>query len=310
MIVCTRNRAASLAAVLDDLSRELPLRGELVVVDQSDPEGVGADALVARWPGLARRTRVLRDPGRGLPRARNVGLSAARAPVVLFLDDDVRLFPGCVAAHLAAYADPGVGGATGRVLEASCRPNARAPTNRLGPGGRVRVNLDGVEEAALGTLKGCSMSFRASALRAVGPCDEGYGGTAFLEDADWSTRVRRAGHALRFLPGAALVHLSAPTGGCRLPSGRAVERARFRNTGRFVRLHRPWSAPRVLATFAAIACKRAAEARALRLAPELLVALWEGWWHADPRAPRPAAGVRVDASGSASASVGKHEPEV
>ena len=115
------------------------------------------------------------------------------------------------------------------------------------------------------------------ALQTAGPCDAAYEGTAFLEDADWSTRVRRLGWRLRFVPEAELTHLSLPMGGCRAPDPLAAEVSRFHNTGLFVRRHRPWSWPIVQSTFAAIAVKRAAAWRRPGAVATLLGALRRGW---------------------------------
>jgi GT2 family glycosyltransferase len=217
------------------------------------------------------------DPGRGLPRARNLGVELTRGDVVWFLDDDVRLRPGCLEAHRRAYADPWVGGVTGRIDEVIVRPNSRRLRNGIGLGGRVRTRLDGDRPAPLETLKGANMSMRRAALRSAGPCDEGLRGTALLEDAEWSTRVAALGWRLRFEPAAAVVHLSLPAGGCRVADPLATERWRFHNTARFIRRHRPHQQLRVTATFALIAARRAWQWRDPGAVGALIRAWREGW---------------------------------
>jgi GT2 family glycosyltransferase len=242
VVICTRNRAASLADAVADVQRQLGPEDELLVVDQSDDP--------VDLPGV----RVLRDGLRGLPRARNLGLAATTRPIVWFVDDDVRLRPGCLEAHRAAYADRWVGGVTGAIDEVGASPNAATTRNDVGWDGRVHTRLTGDRAVSLGTLKGANMSFRRVALLAAGPCDEGFGGSAFLEDADWSARVAALGWKLRFEPAAALVHLVAPAGGCRVDDREAW---RFYNTARFVRRHQAWTAPFVALTFGAIAARGA-----------------------------------------------------
>lgn len=264
VVICTRDRPDRLRRVLADLREQPP--DELVVVDQSER--------VQPIEGL----RHVVDEGRGLPRARNLGLRQVDSEVVLFLDDDVLLLPGCVDAHRRAYEDPRVGGVVGRIVERTLRPNARSTTNRLDRAGRVRTNLEGREPVPIETLKGANMSFRRSALLEAGGFDEGYAGTAFLEDADASVRVARRGWSLRFEPDAAVVHLSEPTGGVRVGDRLRTEWWRFHNTGRFVRLHRGRAAvlPMALA-FTAVAVRRAAEWRQPEALPKLLRALHRGW---------------------------------
>lgn len=276
IVLCTLGRPRSILRLLKQVAAQLPAQTEICVVDQSNE----AESTI-----LVRGIAVLEDPrveyihqAPGLAAARNTGIARTQAPLVLFLDDDVELLPGCLEGHVAAFRDPRIGGVVGRIEEQRLQPNVAFRTNRVGLGGRVQVNLQTRESGAIETLKGCNMSFRRQALQQAGPFDPGFAGTAFLEDADMSTRVRAAGWQLWFSAHAAVVHHSAPNGGVRPGSRMAQEWWRFHNTGRFVRRHRsaltwPW----VGATFAGVAAKRAAEWRSVRAAPRLLGALVKGW---------------------------------
>lgn len=278
VVVCTYEREAALADALADVRTELAggalASAEVVVVDQgADPAAVRA-VVTAHGPEGARV--VWTEPG--LPRARNVGLAETTAPVVVFFDDDVRLHPGAIAAHLAAYRDPRVGGVVGRIDERVVRPNARRVTNRVDRVGRIRTRLDGAVGQPIETLKGCNLSVRRSALARVGGFDPGFAGTSFLEDADLSERLRADGWALWFEPAARVIHLSAPSGGVRQRDPLGAERWRFHNTGRFVRKHRgPAAALATALAFGAIACRRAWERRDPTVAPRLVAALARGW---------------------------------
>ena len=87
---------------------------ELLVVDQSDPDGRAAnERFLAEIADP--RVRYLHLPVKGLPNARNEGLARATGDVVLFLDDDVILLDdGFLDAHLGPYReDPRLGGLTG-----------------------------------------------------------------------------------------------------------------------------------------------------------------------------------------------------
>jgi len=285
VIVPTLDRPESIRRVLREVLDQAGADVEVVAVDQSAPD---ERAALRRWAmerGDPRLTVVERDEP-GLPAARNAGVAATTAPIVVFLDDDVTLDPGCLGAHVAAYVDPTVGGVVGRIREERLRSNAPSPTCRIGLDGRTRVGLDGDTSGEVETVKGANMSFRRAALHDAGPFDAAYRGTALLEDADLSTRVRRAGWRLVFVPEAAIIHHHHPTGGVRMGADAQTERWRFHNTGLFMARHR--SVPAVLpalATFGAIAVARAVRWRDPIAAPRL-VREWIKGWAEGRRPPR------------------------
>lgn len=274
VIVCTRHRPWAVRDVVHDVLAQLPLGADLLVVDQSDDSRDTAAFLAACGDA---RVRHLPMAALGLPAARNRGVAETQGALVWFLDDDVRLAEGCAAAMVAAFAELDVGGVVGRIHERTVRANAPGTVNEVGPDGRVRTNLTGAHACDVATLKGANMAYRREALADAGPCDERFVGTAFLEDADWSTRVAMAGWRLRYAPDAAVWHLSLPTGGCRVADAAEVERWRFHHTGYFVARHRRGDVLRVQATFAAIALKRALAWRDPAAPVRLMDALWAGY---------------------------------
>lgn len=107
-------------ALLSQSAREI----EVVVVDQStratDAERRELDALAQ----ADQRLRVLRHPPLGGARARNVGVTAARGEILLFIDDDdLPVGDGWIAAHLGHYDDPLCLGVTGRQIHDPGEPS-------------------------------------------------------------------------------------------------------------------------------------------------------------------------------------------
>ncbi len=102
VVIPTRNRAALLAESLASLARQTVDRTafEVVVVSDGSTDGT---ADVCR--GLSDRLRLtlVESPQSGIAVAKNIGVDAAAAPLVLFFDDDDVADPGLVAAHLAAH---------------------------------------------------------------------------------------------------------------------------------------------------------------------------------------------------------------
>src|SRR6476660_4451418 len=98
VIVPTRNRSGLLRALLSDLSAQDAghLAFEILVVDNASRDDTRAVALAVavRDP----RMRYIYEPNRGASLARNRGIAAARAPIVAFIDDDVRPAPDWVRA--------------------------------------------------------------------------------------------------------------------------------------------------------------------------------------------------------------------
>lgn len=250
---------------------------DLWVIDQSDPDGrSGNEALVAELADA--RLHYLHVARKGLPNARNEALARINCRFVLFLDDDVILMrPDFLASHVGAFANPKVGGVSGRVVERSVRPNVAYVAAHLSPGGRTLTNLWGTEPQEILGLKGANMSYRMEAVRQVGGFDRNYTGTALLEDTDYSWRVHQAGWTLWYEPRAELIHLSALTGGVRVEDELRGETSRFRSTAYFVRKHRGMAGvARFAATFGAIALARAVRWRDPSAVTSLLAAAQEG----------------------------------
>ncbi len=103
MVIPTRARPGPLARCIAALVRQTlaPAATQIVVVFDGPPESP-PDSMPAlpEHPGLVTITA----PRLGNAHAKNVGIEAARAPVVLFLNDDVLPAPGLLAAHLDAHA--------------------------------------------------------------------------------------------------------------------------------------------------------------------------------------------------------------
>ena len=189
---------------------------ELIVVDQTQKPFAYLQQLSQQQP---EQIKYLRIETRGLPNARNVGITAARGDIVLFVDDDVIPEPGFLAAHLTAYTDATVGGVAGRIVESIPRPKtlaAGAPIGRVRRlDGRITRGFENLLAMDVDHAPGGNMSWRRELLLTIGGFDRRFGGTAHLEESDVSLRVRAQGYRIRFVPQASLTHLSLQVGGCR-----------------------------------------------------------------------------------------------
>jgi GT2 family glycosyltransferase len=212
VVVCTRDRSASLARCLASLARLDPPAAEVVVVDNAPRDDATAE-VVAATP-----FRYVREDRPGLDRARNLGIAEARHDLVAFTDDDAEAEPGWLGAIAAAFADPRVAGVTGRVLPASLETPAQRLFEAYGDGMSKGDRPRTFDPAALKPAEllraqavgvGANMAFRRAALAAVGGFDPDLdAGTpaAGAGDLDLFHRLLRAGFLLRYEPAARVRH--------------------------------------------------------------------------------------------------------
>ncbi|MEO1766697.1 glycosyltransferase [Thiobacter aerophilum] len=108
VIVCTYNRAQSLAETLQCLRNQQVMAGrtwEVIVVDNNSRDDTRAVVarFQAQWPIL----RYVFHPTQGLSHARNRGIAEARGEILLFTDDDVHPEPDWLEQVLSGMAQHG-----------------------------------------------------------------------------------------------------------------------------------------------------------------------------------------------------------
>jgi glycosyltransferase involved in cell wall biosynthesis len=95
VIISTRNRASYLPDCLRSLAaQQSELPHEVIVVDNGSEDAT--PELLARWCREHPEFRSTREERAGLSRGKNAGIRMARAPLLLFTDDDVVLPPGWI----------------------------------------------------------------------------------------------------------------------------------------------------------------------------------------------------------------------
>ncbi len=103
IIIPTYNRPESLLRLLESLAAQQGVdwdAGEVLVVDDGSSVPYEAALSGREWPFAL---RLLRQENGGEARARNTGAEQAAGELLLFLDDDMELRPGYVAAMCAEY---------------------------------------------------------------------------------------------------------------------------------------------------------------------------------------------------------------
>jgi len=206
IIICTRNRAASLRRTIESvraLSTPPATEWELILVDNGSTDDTRAVADVAvAWTEID--VKYVFEGNKGLSYARNAGLRQARGEVIAFTDDDMLVEPDWLV----------------RIAE-QC---AQHPMTVMFFG-RTRVSRP--EQPRLAIREGDSpvlyrfpctpnepgsgnnMIFRTSVLPLVGEFDTTLGAGTKLgssEDTDFTYRVLRAGGMVRYCPEISAVH--------------------------------------------------------------------------------------------------------
>ena len=107
VFIPTGNRAKSLKKVLQSLTKQRYKDFEIIIVDYKSTDST---------PGVMRsftkrlKIRVINQTEKGLSRAANMALQAARGEIFIRTDDDVVMSPGWMAAIKKSFQDKNVGG--------------------------------------------------------------------------------------------------------------------------------------------------------------------------------------------------------
>lgn len=201
VVLSTYNRADRLAPALDALlsqSGDVPY--EVIVVDNNSTDATRTvvEQTAARSDG---RLRYVFEPRQGLSYGRNAGIAVARAPIVAFSDDDVRVAEDWIAQVKRAFdAHPEIDYVGGRVLPhwlAAPPPwltDAHWSPLALQDYGDQPL-VSGRERAVC--LVGANLAFRRGVFDAVGLFTPSLGrvkdGIGSTEDHDMQLRAWQAG---------------------------------------------------------------------------------------------------------------------
>ncbi len=208
ILVCTRNRAESLGRTLAALARlevsSLPAV-ELVIVDNGSTDGT-AELVRAAAGSFPYPMRLVSCAEKGLSRARNAGVAAARHELILFTDDDCLPEPDWAVRLAEAYGGDPLQVIGGRVIDV-----AQGETPGLTP---LPADLRGEErlERAERThlfMIGANFSFGRYVVSRIGLFDCRFGAGAPLpaaEETDFVYRAFRAGIPVRYQPSAVVWH--------------------------------------------------------------------------------------------------------
>jgi len=231
-IIPTYRREAVLCQTLANLLQQDYPHFEILVIDQTLEHEPETQRYLDDLMGQG-KIKLFKVTWASLPGARNYGVRRAQGDIILFIDDDVLLPAGFIAAHVRNYEQADIGAVAGRVFDRMKLSDAAPsfsiddlPPEALDPGiGWYYINLvHTVKPQAVLTARGCNMSFRRSLFTMHHLWfDERFQGSAIREESDFCLRIRSTGFKIWYDPEAHLVHLGEETGGCHDISTRSFQ---------------------------------------------------------------------------------------
>lgn len=198
IIIATCARPTSLHRLLDSLSPQLSDRHEVLIAENGTASPL---PISATFPLIH-----LHQIRPGKCAVQNRALARARGELVVFLDDDLTVAPGYLAAVEQFFDSfPHFAAMKGRIVAAE-DPAAKA--GALAPYLDLPLVDHGSEVIEVRGVLGANMAFRAAALRQAGPFDErlGPGAAGHEEETEMSQRLRRAGFRVGYAPAALVYH--------------------------------------------------------------------------------------------------------
>ena len=232
IVIPTYGREAVLCSTLKNVLDQTYPTFEVIIVDQTrthEPATVEFLDSIKTHPKVTLYT----VDWASLPAARNYAIERSHGDIILFLDDDVELPPGFLAAHARNYQTPSIGAVAGRVFDRmklaesqSAKRIETLPPEAMDPGiAWYYIDLvHTVYPQQVLTARGCNMSFRRDVFADHGlRFDERFQGSAVREESDFCLRFRQTGLKIWYDPEANLIHLGEETGGCHDMSTRSLK---------------------------------------------------------------------------------------
>jgi GT2 family glycosyltransferase len=213
VVIVNWNGRVLLDACIASVAAQTLAPERVILVDNGSTDGSQAHVQTA-WPGI---DLVALPRNMGVAAGNNVGIEralAAGATRLLFLNSDAELVPDTVAALAGELERAG-----GDVWAAAPKILYRRDPHRIwSAGGRFNwwrgLSLDrGTDQLDLGQYdepddidyaNTCCLLVRAEAFHRVGRMDEAY--FMYLDDSDFSARLRRRGGRIRYVPAARVLH--------------------------------------------------------------------------------------------------------
>lgn len=216
IVVGTLNRPQVVMQLVQQLieeSKKISL--EIIVVDQSSTENI--TQLRDEFPQLNNFSLIHFDKPNTC-KYLNYGWKNAKAPIVLYLDDDVTITEKTIQSHCIAYADSSIHAVAGRVINDN---EKISPDERVGKvqwfGAQFSKNFTYEKRALVDFPYGCNMSYRKKTLEELNGFDEKLSPPIYsYNEVDLGYRIsKKWNNSILFSPDALVYHHQYKRGGTR-----------------------------------------------------------------------------------------------
>ncbi len=223
----TYNRDEVLLNTIEQAIKQSRPADEIIVIDQTKNHTDEVKEKLDEWI-LSGKIFYKFQEQPSLPAARNFALSITQCEVIIFIDDDIELPNDFVKQHEKNFVnDPLIQAVAGGVDQLLGWPNKKRPSSwphaldycYFYLGGKKRVEN-------IASFAGGNHCIRVETAIKLGGYDERIKGVALREESDMAMRIYANGGKIVFDPDARLLHLAAPTGGCRKKNPLDIQAAR------------------------------------------------------------------------------------
>lgn len=232
VVIGTLNRPHVVSSLLHQLEKTSEI--EVLVFDQSNKENY--QTLKKSFPKKTNYILIHLDSPNTCHYL-NMGWKKAKAPIVLYLDDDVEITPETISAHLSAYKNNEVHGVAGRVINDSETISNDSRTGKIYSFGAIFLkNFSSESRGSVDFPYGCNMSFRKKTLEMVGGFDEKLSPPIYsFNEVDLGYRINKQWpKSIIFEPDALAYHKRYPSGGGRTFDAKTLEAGNSFNYGYFI----------------------------------------------------------------------------
>lgn len=210
VVICTYNRAHTIAETLRSLQSQVYRNFEVIVV--MGPCTDNTEQIIEKHSDWL---RTYKTHLRNLSVSRNIGIENALGDVVAFIDDDGIADPRWLSELIEPYSDPAVGGVGGLVYDhtgvelqyrySACYRRGETTFNISPP--FDDLVMPGADPFLY--IQGTNSSFRTESLRAIGGFNEDI--EYYHDETDVCMRLIDSGYKIKSLDRACVIHRYAPS---------------------------------------------------------------------------------------------------